>query len=152
LKGVLSKYIALESSQRSFLNKACFQLAGMRIALSVCPFKKLVIDLQVQSTEPDLHFWKAHQLSQARLISWAISAAAAHLPWNSSCLVQALAAQRMLQRRGIPGVLHLGAALGSAETARVRLAAHAWVKSGGEFIIGEQGSMSCKSMAAYAWT
>lgn len=151
MKGALSKYVALDRSHRKILKEACFRLTSMRLLLSLYSFKKLVFGLQFHSTAIEPIALGAHQLSKARLISWAISAAEANLPWNSSCLIQALVAQKMLKRRAIPGALYLGAALGPAEPTRVQLAAHAWVKSGGEFINGERGSKPCKSMAAYSW-
>jgi hypothetical protein len=151
MKGALSKYIALDRSHQKILNEACFQLARMRLALSLFSFKKLVYDLRFHSAELPPVALEEDQLKIAQLIGWAILAAAANLPWKSSCLVQAMVAQRMLKRRGIPGVLYLGAGLGSGEPARERLSAHAWVKSGAEFITGELGSESSKSMAAYSW-
>lgn len=151
MKGALSRYVALDSSHQKILNEACFQLAKMRLSLSLYSFKKLVFGLQFHSTEIEPIALETLQLTKTRLISWALSVAAANLPWTNSCLVQALVAQRMLKRMGIPGVLYVGAALSPAEPTRVQLAAHAWVKSGGEFITGEQGSKPCKSIAAYSW-
>jgi hypothetical protein len=50
-----------------------------------------------------------------------------NLPWENTCLVQAMAGQWMLRRRGLPGKLYLGLArdLESGE-----LLAHAWLRTG----------------------
>jgi hypothetical protein len=72
----------------------------------------------------------AAQLRDARLIGMIVASDARRLPWKPSCLRQALAVQRMLRRRDIPGRLHLGVApMGDAE-------AHAWVTVGSRTVIG----------------
>ena len=62
-----------------------------------------------------------------------VQAAARRLPWNVTCLHQAIAAQRMLRRRGLPQEVHIS--LRPAED----LAAHAWVTSGGSPVVGGDG-------------
>ena len=51
---------------------------------------------------------------------------------DGPCLTQALAMQFMLERAGLPAVLKMGV----MKTAGGRLAAHAWIESEGEVIIG----------------
>ncbi|MDH4132846.1 MAG: lasso peptide biosynthesis B2 protein [Gemmatimonadota bacterium] len=63
-------------------------------------------------------------------VRWAIEAAARHLPWRPVCLPQAVAAQWMLRRRGIPSTLYLG-----ADPARA-YDAHAWVRAGTTIVTG----------------
>jgi len=63
-------------------------------------------------------------------IKWAVAAAARILPWNPVCLPQAVAAQWMLRRRGIPSTFYLG-----TDPAN-QYAAHAWVRAGRIVVTG----------------
>jgi hypothetical protein len=70
------------------------------------------------------------QLRAARTVADTVARDACRLPWHPTCLRQAVAVQRMLRRRGIPGRLHLGvASVAEAE-------AHAWVTVGESTVIG----------------
>jgi transglutaminase superfamily protein len=61
----------------------------------------------------------------------AIQAVAARVPWRSDCLVQALAAQRWLRRRGVNSSMRLG-----VRQPNGRFDAHAWLTVGGKVVIG----------------
>lgn len=76
-----------------------------------------------------------------RLLAWAAEILPANLgsdqpstPWAKTCLTQALAAQVLLERRGYPAQLHIGAVRGE----QGQFQAHAWVESGGRIVIGGQ--------------
>lgn len=68
------------------------------------------------------------------LLRRAVDGVANRLPWRPRCLVRAVAAQRMLRRRGWPALLHLGVAPGPP------LRAHAWVTSDGHVVVGGAGA------------
>jgi hypothetical protein len=68
----------------------------------------------------------------AEEISWAVTRAARCLPIRAVCLTQAMAAHRMLKRRGVAGVVHIGAVKG--ETAS--LDANAWLDAAGVGVTG----------------
>jgi hypothetical protein len=74
-----------------------------------------------------------------------VARVASRLPWKPSCLRQAVAAQRMLRRRNIPGRLHVGVA-----SPRER-GAHAWVTVGGDPVVGEAGRGEFAPLAAFEW-
>lgn len=57
---------------------------------------------------------------------------APRVPWRSDCLVQAMAGQRMLARRGIAGEI----AVGTTKNAAGEFEAHAWLNAGGQTILG----------------
>jgi hypothetical protein len=71
-----------------------------------------------------------------RQVAWALRTAARFTPWKSNCLAQGLAAGRMLKRRGLPAVLFFGVAKDEAG----KMIAHAWLRSGGFFVCGGDGS------------
>jgi hypothetical protein len=65
-------------------------------------------------------------------VAWAIRVVRRRTPWNSNCLAQALAGQKMLHRRGIASTLFLGV-LKEGDSG---LAAHAWVCSSDVIVTG----------------
>jgi len=67
----------------------------------------------------------------AREIGWAVTTAARHVPFHAVCLPQAMAARTMLKRRGVPSVIHFGAAKGADA-----LDTHAWLDAAGLEVTG----------------
>lgn len=67
-----------------------------------------------------------------RSVAWATAAAARRVPWRAQCLEQAIAAQRMLRRRGLASTLYFGI----ARDAERELAPHAWLRSGSVCVTG----------------
>ena len=57
-----------------------------------------------------------------------------YLPWKGKCLVQALTAKILLRMVHLPGIIFLGVAKEDDQ-----LKAHAWLKSGNQFICGQEG-------------
>lgn len=65
-------------------------------------------------------------------IAFAIPRMAARVPWRSDCLVQALAAQRWLERQGIGSTIHIGVRSDGDRS----LDAHAWLTAGDRVVVG----------------
>ena len=55
-------------------------------------------------------------------------------PWESKCLVRALAAQRLLCRRGLSSTLYLGCGMEEG-----KMGAHAWLRFGEMYVTGGDG-------------
>ena len=72
------------------------------------------------------------QLEPVRRVRFAIARAARNLPTDPNCLPQALAARRMLERRGIESSLFIGAERDEQGKAHF----HAWLKVGSEWVTG----------------
>jgi Transglutaminase-like superfamily len=85
----------------------------------------------------------AEGLREAARVGRTVARAADRLPWHPTCLRQALAAQRMLRRRGIPSRLHLGVADATAGEA------HAWVTVAGHPVVGQSGAENLVPLAAF---
>ena len=83
-------------------------------------------------------------LNAERRVGWAIGVASRHLPVSTTCLVDALAGDVMLRRRGLESNLHFGVRAPD-HTASSQLTAHAWVESGGTIVTGE-----AETLPAYA--
>lgn len=77
-------------------------------------------------------------LERARAVGKVVEAVARHLPFQTRCLQQALAVQRMLRRRRLPGTLCLGVSTRREDRVAPKrgLAAHAWVCVGERIVCG----------------
>ena len=62
-----------------------------------------------------------------------IQKTAKHVPWDSKCLVQAIAGQLMLKVRRLPGTIYFGV---NKENGQMK--AHAWLRSGSTILTGGQ--------------
>ena len=69
---------------------------------------------------------------KAKAIALAIARANRYLPWHSRCLIQAVAAARMLKRRGLAYSFYLGVGKDNKQ----QLCAHAWTRSGTVYVNG----------------
>lgn len=146
----LGKLISLDTAQRRLLLEAYRLLGTVRLDLARKPLRQLTAGL---GREPVLFLGielDTAVAEQARRVGWAVTAAARHTPWRSSCLVQVLAAQRMLRARAIPGAFYIGANPGATE-ASTGLEAHAWLKCGSQFVTGEPGHQRYPVVAVFSW-
>jgi len=66
------------------------------------------------------------------------------VPWRAKCIEQGFAAQWMLRRRAVPAVLHYGVAKRDGA-----LAAHVWVRSGANDVIGCENSNEFSEVAQF---
>lgn len=62
----------------------------------------------------------------------ALARGARIVPWQATCLVQAIAARHWLDRLGIPSAVSIGV----RKDGERAIAAHAWVKAGGIIVVG----------------
>jgi hypothetical protein len=131
--------------------EAFFLLGQSRLALQRKPFAERVSHLQMHREAITQPPQAPAAVEMARSIGWAVTLAANHTPWESTCLVQVLAAQRMLQKRGIAGVFYIGATTAPGEGETPGLLAHAWLKCSDEFITGEKGHQAYTVVSAFSW-
>lgn len=151
MPGRVRKFLALDGKRRRLFLEAWCRLGHHRFSLLRKPFSELVGRLQIHRepfTQPP---GAPADIATARSIGWAVTLASNHTPWDSTCLVQVLAAQRMLQGRGIPGVFYIGATTARDEGEPPGLRAHAWLKCGDSFITGEPGHEAYTVVTAFSW-
>ena len=79
-------------------------------------------------------------------VAWAVNKISKYTPWQSKCLVQAIAAKRMLQARQIVSTLYLGVKKSNSQ----QLEAHAWLRSGSLYLTGGQGHKYFTVVATFA--
>ena len=129
--------------------EAYYTLGIMRAAILRVSFKRLTRSLEHQAKKSALVQLDEEQMQIALSIGKAIGQAAAHTPWESACLAQSLAAQRMLKKRGIPGVFYLGAA--KDEEGKEKMKAHAWSQCGDQIITGNGGHEKFTVLSVFGW-
>ncbi|UOY92716.1 lasso peptide biosynthesis B2 protein [Ectobacillus sp. JY-23] len=114
------------------LGEAFVYLAWARI-LKALPFAKVVplLGEQMNETSTDASHTNLIILQD---ISDAVHAMSLHTYWESMCLVRAIAAMKMLERRGIESTLYLG----TARDENGQMIAHAWLRSGPFYITGAE--------------
>ena len=131
----IRRFLALDSSDRLYLLEAWLYLAASRLALSRIPFRYLAPRLGRQLPLEQGENPLAASSVLARTLTHAVGVAARHTPWNSTCLVQAIAGRLILRRRGLRSRIFLG----TRKDEKGNLAAHAWLQSGDEILLGAAG-------------
>lgn len=118
---------ALSWRQRALLVEAALFLTAAAAAIACLPFARVARLASGRptglATEPDSR--------RVAAIRWAVEGVARRLPFRAKCFECGLAAQWMLQRRGIAATLFYGATLGTGD-----LTAHVWVRAGGLDVVG----------------
>jgi predicted glycoside hydrolase/deacetylase ChbG (UPF0249 family) len=147
----IRKFLALDAQRKRLLIQACFLLGSVRYELRRQSFKDLVNHLDLHREVVSLPVLEPGAQAVARDVGWAIRTAARYTPWESTCLVQVLTAQRMLQKRGIAGGFYLGASTEPDAENASGISAHAWLKCGPEYITGESGHEKYTVVSSFTW-
>jgi hypothetical protein len=114
--------------------RACTYCVAVRIALWMMPTRALL--RLVHRRVEEVAGLDGSAGSAAQRIAWSVRAAGRRLPYTT-CLVEALAAQLLLARRGV----HSGLRIGVQRDDEGRFEAHAWVDVKGEVIVGARPGM-----------
>jgi hypothetical protein len=141
---LLRRVASLSGADRRLLLEAAAALLWARGSLLLMPFARLAARLGVPRAET-LRESSPGQSAEAVRVRWALGAVARRLPWDSSCLVRALAGRRMLARRGVPCTLYLGVRRTGGS-----LEAHAWLRCGNGYISGDDGMAGFTPIYSYA--
>ena len=147
----IRKFLALDRQRKKLFLQAYVVLGKVRYALLKKPFKQLVAELDVSRDAVVQAPLEPSARATALDVGWAVRTAASFTPWESTCLVQVLAAQRMLQKRGIAGVFYLGATKSGVWDEPPGFLAHAWLKCNDEFITGESGLRDYTVISSFSW-
>ncbi len=126
-------FISMDWSLKMLLFESYFYLAWARF-LKLRPFAKIAPSLGKEMVETtfDINFSNRKNLAH---ISQTIQMMSHYTFFESECLVQAIAAMKMLERRKIESTLYLGTAKDEAG----EFIAHAWLRSGPFYITGKDG-------------
>ena len=147
----INKFLSAPLLEKRLFLEAYILLGVMRVAILTISFKRLTSSLdqnQFSRNSKMPQQCKCHQ-QQVHAIRRAIIRAARRTPWESACLVQALTARVMLQKRHIPGAFYLGVA--PDDTGESPLKAHAWSQCGNIIVTGNHGHERFKIMTVFSW-
>ncbi len=114
-----------------FLIESFYYLGLARLKLITRPFSKIAPSLGVYMSESNEDI-SVEQLIKLKRIRHVIRIASKYTFWESKCLVRAMAAMMMLNKRGIESTLYLGTCKDEAG----KMIAHAWLRSGTNYVTG----------------
>ena len=144
------KFSKLSTKEKKLFLEAYATLGMMRTAILTISFKRLTRDLEHLPKKEVIEVLTEKEMFIAKKVGEAIGRAAAYTPWESACLAQSLTAQKMLQKRCIPGVFYLGAA--KNEESKEKMKAHAWSQCGDTIITGANGHEAFTVLSVFGWT
>ncbi|WP_368659560.1 lasso peptide biosynthesis B2 protein [Metabacillus halosaccharovorans] len=120
----------MDKTSKILLLESFFYL-GVGRYLKNIPFSKVAPSLGSHMEETTFDSSTVDQKVLAN-ISQAIHIMSRYTIWESQCLVKAIAAMKMLEKRKIESTLYLG----TARDESGQLIAHAWLRSGPYYITG----------------
>ncbi|HET8918079.1 MAG TPA: lasso peptide biosynthesis B2 protein [Xanthobacteraceae bacterium] len=138
IRRLLLRFVQVGNRRRVLAAEAVLCLLAARLALIFVSFPHLSqrIGTLVPPTDPRVVKAGAgaspEQIWIAKEVGWAVTRAARYMPFRAVCLPQAMAAHRMLARRGVASVMHIGAGRGETNP----LNAHAWLDAAGVEVTG----------------
>ncbi len=131
--------------ERLLLAEALFCLLWAKAAVRWVPFSQLAGGLGRFKEESPPSEDLPDEMT-ARAIQAAIRRVSARLPGEASCLVRALAAQRMLKRRRVPSTFYLGVTREGGT-----LQGHAWLRTGREIVTGGEQAAAHATVSTFGW-
>lgn len=127
----LRKFWRLPASEQWLLAKVALLLEAISLGMWMLPLRTLRRLLTVLVGVPGLGSRGMDRASADR-VGWAVAVVSRYRPGGKTCLTQALAAQLLFARRGLPATLHIGA----VKDEEGQFLAHAWMESEGQVVIG----------------
>ena len=145
----IQQFTKLKKEEKKLFLEAYIILGIMRAAILTISFKRLTRSLVHHPNEIEVTPLNDEEIQAAISVGQAITRAAAYTLWESACLAQSLTAQKMLQKRGIPGVFYLGAA--KDEESKENMKAHSWSQCGDTIITGAKGHEAFTVLSVFGW-
>lgn len=139
---VLAKFIRYSPLRKRLVVEALVLSAYYRYLIWKKPFKSYCGKIGTERFETAEERISDHVLWETK---YAVSSVCQRTPWESKCLVQALTAKKILNRRGFPCTLYMGV-MPDKEKGMV---AHAWLRCGTSYITGGNGGRLYAVTAIY---
>lgn len=136
----IKMFISLAFKDKILIVKVIFLTAIARFAMLKVPFKELKKHMGKVNVESSLKLDESdydlrYVINDLKRFKWVIQAVSKRTPWESKCLVQALTAQYLTNKKGITSTLYLGVKRDSDNN----LIAHSWIRCGDFYITGGNG-------------
>jgi len=148
----LNKFLGLAPHHKMILAQAWLLLAWYRLCIILVPLRRITATLQHSPVANPPAALPPGQEQEAVMIGRLVAAAARFTPWQSRCLIQVLAAQRLLAKRKIPGQFHLGVQRDSGSIVDpTGFSAHAWLQCGDVIVTGAAGHERFTVVSSFSW-
>ena len=128
--GKISGFMRLPAGEKMLFLEALSLHLITGLALKVIPFRKIPVLFKSRQS-----LGGSQQSAMGESIRMAIQRAARVSPWRNKCLVSSLAARRMMQRRKLSSMVHLGV----AKNTEGKTVYHAWAETEGYEIVARAG-------------
>jgi len=125
--------------------EALIALMIARASMAFLPFRRIAAWLGTPGIETP-HTATPEEILLAQEVGWAVGVVARRVPWDGRCLAQALAATRMLRRRGLEGTVSFGVCQGES----AGFDAHAWLRVGSYFVTGAPDHQRFQAFTTFA--
>ncbi|WP_404445253.1 lasso peptide biosynthesis B2 protein [Sutcliffiella horikoshii] len=122
-----------DKESKKLLVESYIYMAWARYLKSI-PFSRVAPSLGLKMKETSFDPLLTNRKVLAN-VSQSIHIMSKYTFWESQCLVKAIAAMRMLEKRQIESTLYLG----TAKDENGKLIAHAWLRSGPYYVTGAEG-------------
>ena len=126
-------FLSMDIHTKALLVEAFFYLAWARLLKGI-PFNKVAPRLGEHMNETS-YSNKDTNMIMVKRVAHVIQIMSQYTFWESQCLVRAIAAMKMLERRKIESTLYLG----TGKDEYGSFAAHAWLRSGPYYVTGANG-------------
>jgi hypothetical protein len=123
--------LKVDRAALTLIPEAFWRLMLARIQL-LCPFARTAPKLGVESVETPGES-RYTDIPDIEHVTKAIRVISRYTPWNSTCMVRAVAGLKMLEKRGIESTLYMGV----ARDKKGQMIAHAWLRSGVYYVSGD---------------
>ena len=127
------RFRSSDGRDRRVVVEAAALLVLVRAGLLILPFKALRRSLRYYARPTRQTAVVAEDV--VRRVAWAVTAVARRIPMRTTCLVQSLAADAMLRRRGCECDLRFG--VRPLQDGSARFPAHAWIEHRGVTVLGD---------------
>lgn len=145
----LKTFLQFSKEDKKLFFEAFFLLGVTRVKMVFFSFKELTGDLKQHAQRIETTDISVEQRETALRVGRAVRKAARYTLWESACLAQALVAWKMLEKRGIKGLFHLGAAKDGEE--KTGMKAHAWSQCGDLILTGGEGHEAFRILSTFEW-
>ncbi|MBM7563595.1 hypothetical protein JOC55_000527 [Paenibacillus sacheonensis] len=143
MKRNLAKFLKLPGDNKRLMLEAFAYLALARV-MKALPFSRIAPTLGRRALETPLVHDPSDETT-IRRVARAVGVMSRHTFWESQCLVRAIAAKKMLERRKIESTLYLG----TARNGEGKMIAHAWLRSGPFYVTGAEEMRMFTAVAAF---
>jgi hypothetical protein len=131
LRAAVVRYARLPRTQRAGTLEALLELVRAYVLVRILGWSRYSRTLGTAQPGDAVLTWDGDRTEEARAVGRAVDRWRRIAPGATTCLIRAIAGQRMFARRGVPSALVLGLRVSGAD-----MKAHGWLRVGNMITIG----------------